>query len=199
MEENNNKKANDQTSELPGVPEQIVSEPETSRDDLDSIIPIISDITGISVSEIESKPIDIQELLAIHYTNNADLPKSELRQELTSIIAPNSIVGEQNIQKKDQREDEPYISTQKPDKHDLMKEKDNPLLNTEVGIEGSYSFIDGVINNVPPQDLHEKEEKHEPATMSMSMLFAAAAISDSVQRESENREQGRKPPDHGSL
>ena len=272
---------------LPARPEHTISEPDTSREDIERQIPEIATLMGVSVSEIESKPDDIKQALVLDYNNDGALSPEEIQEQLSRLISPDSRVEEHieekkelqglvrmesygevamirlnegisqkdvlaalaahpdsardafmailqngtqingaqyaemeqsekcaftvstdffkstvevteygggNGGKREENRDNSYFSTQKYDLHDLPKEKDNPLRNTEIAIEGSYSSIDGVINNVPPEKPPEKAERNEPpATISMSALLSGAAIAEAHAQETGRAEQVRKP------
>lgn len=88
----------------------------------ENAIMAISSLTGISVSQIQNLPIDVQDELLHTYSHNALSDNSHLQQILLDI----------------------YNLT--PD------DKNNYLENAEMGMEQNYNQIDGIINNEVVQD-----------------------------------------------
>ena len=176
---------------LPALPEHTISEPDTSRADIERQMPEIATLMGVSVSELESKPDDIKQALVLDYNNDGALSPEEIQEQLSRLISPDSRV-EEHIEEKKRSQEQAVMPVQ----DDTPKEKDNPLHNTEIAIEGSYSSIDGVINNVPPEKPPEEAERSEPpATISMSTLLSGAAIAEAHAQETGRAERVQKPQD----
>lgn len=86
---------------LPALPEHTISEPDTSREDIERQIPEIATLMGVSVSEIESKPDDIKQALVLDYNNDGALSPEEIQEQLSRLISPDSRVEEHIEEKKE--------------------------------------------------------------------------------------------------
>ena len=271
-------------SPFPALPPIAISEPDTTQEEVDRLMPEIAEVMSVSVPELKNLPMDVKEMLVLDYNNSSSLTPEEIQEQLSALVSLDSRVEEnieehkeeraglvmmessgetalfrlnENVSEKEvldilsdngnspkntyqamkeigthidiqsyaeyeqsekctftaevdfnkkevsvteinggnggisesNREDKD-IFTVKYDLSELGKEKDNPLKNTEAAIEGSYSNIDGVINNVPPEKPVEKEP---PATISMSTLLSGAAIAEAAAQDSGRNEKVHKP------
>lgn len=120
------------TALLPFLPEHTIVEPDTKKD-IDKLIPEVAAIMDMSVSEIESKPADIKDMLLLEYTNNYESTTEQIQECLSNIINPN-IQVEKNLDKEKQKmqpqeepkqqKDNPHKKAEVPTKHEeVHKEK----------------------------------------------------------------------------
>lgn len=123
---------------------ELILKKEQEKSNEDSLLSEIAEILNLSVSELESKPEDIKRLLLHTYNSTSNL--QEARKQLLSIVSPNYEL------QRDMRMD---------------NIKNNPLKTVEEMVEGSYSFIDGIINNEPPK-------KDQELTISREQIKANA-------------------------
>lgn len=112
---------------------ELILERERKEKDNESLLPEIAEILSMSVSELENKPEDIKNMLYFAYLNTSN--QQERRKQLLAVISP---------------------------KYELQRDlsmnniENNPLKTVEEMVEGSYSFIDGIINNEPPKKQTEE-------------------------------------------
>ena len=139
---------------------ELILEKEQEKSNEDSLLPEIAEILNLSVSELESKPEDIKRLL-IH-TYNSTSNSQEARKQILSIVSPNYEL------QRDMRMD---------------NIKNNPLKTVEEMVEGSYSFIDGIINNEPPK-------KDQELTISREQIKANADMV--AKNNKQNKDQPQK-------
>lgn len=126
------------------MPEQILERTREKKRST-SLFPEIAQLLNISVSELESKPEDIQQLLLYTYTNGTN--QTETRKQLLNIVAPN-------------------YDMQRDLRMDNLA--NNPLKSVEELVEGNYDSIDGIINNEPPK-------KDKELSISRNQIQANAA------------------------
>lgn len=163
------------TESIPLLPEQSLSVPPKTIDK--SLIPEIADVMEMSVSEIESKPIDIQNMLILDYTNNYFSDPATLQESLSTILNPN-YETEKNLQ----------------NKKDLTKEKENPLKSVEELVEGNANMIDGIINNLPPE-----KETTEKKVFNVSRNQLNENARKIHEQPAEHKHRDKEPPNHNSL
>ena len=87
---------------LPALPEKSFEEPDPLLDST-MLLAEIAPIMGVSVSELESKPLDIQTMLIDNYINSFESTPEEIKESLSKIITPDPRTEEQieeNQQKK---------------------------------------------------------------------------------------------------
>lgn len=137
---------------LPALPEHSIVEPEPTQDK--TLLPEIATVMDISVSELESKPKDIKQMLILDYTNKFESTPEKIKESLSAIIAPTEAPKKE--ERTDNRTDDNTVF-KKYGLKDFVKE--NPLKNAEELIEGNYNRIDGIINNEPPKKEEHKEKK----------------------------------------
>lgn len=111
---------------MPGQP--IIERERKSKFNDTSLLTEIAETLSMSVSELENKPFDIQQLLIHTYLNQNN--QADIQKQLLAIISPN-------------------YETERDIRQDNMK--NNPLKTVEELIEGNYNSIDGIINNEPPK------------------------------------------------
>lgn len=122
-----------------------------------SLFPEIAELLDISVSELESKPEDIKQLLLHTYTNGSN--SQGIRKRMLSIINPT---------------------------HELQQDlrmdniKNNPLKNVEELVEGNYNMIDGIINNEP-------SKKDQEFTISREQIKANADMVSNNDRQNKDQ------------
>ena len=110
---------------MPGEP---ILEHKRSKFNDTSLLTEIAEALSMSVSELENKPFDIQQLLIHTYLNRNN--QADIQKQLLAIISPN-------------------YETERAIHQDNIK--NNPLKTVEELIEGNYNSIDGIINNEPPK------------------------------------------------
>lgn len=168
-------------SALPEIPAHSLEEPKIIADN--TLIPEIAVVMDMSVSELESKPTDIKQMLLLNYTNNYLSDPATLQESLSAIIKPNTTIESNIEQHKEQI------------KPDAALPKENPLKTAEEIVEGNANMIDGMINNLPP----EKEEQKETKTFTLSRKQFNDNANKVKEQPSEQRGRDKKPPEHGSL
>lgn len=89
----------------------------------ENAISAISSLTGISISQIQNLPLDIQHDLIRTYSENALANHSQLKQLLDDVYELSPV-----------------------------EEKNDYLISAEMDLEQNYNQIDGIINNEPPKD-----------------------------------------------
>lgn len=110
---------------MPGEP--IIEHKRNKLDDT-SLLTEIAETLSMSISELENKPFDIQQLLIHIYLNRNN--QADIQKQLLAIISPN-------------------YETERDIRQDNIR--NNPLKTAEELIEGNYNSIDGIINNEPPK------------------------------------------------
>ena len=83
------------------LPEQSFAEPDPTQD-FKRILPEIAAVMNVSVSELESKPLDIQNMLTLDYTNNYQSTPEEIRESLAAFITPD-VRTEESIEQNKER------------------------------------------------------------------------------------------------
>lgn len=204
---------------LPALPEHCFVEPDPTPNVI-LMLPEIATVLDMSVSELESKPMDIKQMLVLDYTNNFESAPEDIQESLSAIINPNVSV-EKNLENakaekqiESNRPTEPVTQNQNIAQQSekklltmeqlefLMDEavpKENPLKTVEELVEGNANMIDGVINNESPKKEEPKKEEKPKEKFS----FSRKSMNRNAQKISSERnhrdEKDRKPPDHGSI
>ena len=153
-------------SPLPSLPEQSIVEPDTI--DM-SLLPEIAEIMDMSVSELESKPMDIKSVLILDYTNNYESSIENIQASLSNIINPNQKV-EQNLEQSKKE-----------------KQKENPLKNVEELVEG---------NATKPKEEHTEPKTFYFGRSSMNRNAQKIA---NEHRGQTDKIKKKDPPNHDSL
>ena len=173
---------------LPALPEHSITEPDPMQD-INRLLPEIAAVMDVSVSEIESKPMDIKQMLVYDYTNNFESTPEDIQESLSAIIDPDVRVEE-------------HLDQNKQDKINQLKrnddKKENPLKSVEELVEENANMIDGVINNVPPEKSKPSQEEHPKE----KFVISRKSMNRNAQRISNEHKQDEKqkgPPEHGSL
>ena len=175
------------------LPEIALSVPIEKPDQ--SLIPEIADLLNMSVSEVESKPLDIQAMLKDTYTANYFSDPSTLQETLTYIINPNYETNRdlQEHQEKDKMS--PAVAAKEADsdyrKHEHSQEMplgktaatassvaQSHLRSVEELTETNANMIDGILNNEKPEPEPEKPQKAEFSYSRNSMKALAAKVHD---------------------
>lgn len=169
-------------SALPALPEHSLEEPKPDYDE--TLLPEIAEVMDMSVSELESKPADIKQMLILDYTNNYMSDPKTIQESLSAIISPNRSV-EDNLKHRKGEDIEP-------------EKKENPLKSAEELIEGNANMIDGIINNLPPAEV-KQEEHQENKVFTFSRKQLNNNANKVKEQPSEQKSQDKEPPNHGSL
>ncbi len=163
---------------LPSLPEKSIAVPDPAKDM--TLLPEIAQVMNMSVSELESKPMDIKSMLVLDYTNNYESSIEDIQASLSNIINPNTDV-EKNLEQK----------------------KENPLKNAEELVEGNANMIDGIINNEPPKKKEPKQKAEH--TENKTFYFGRSSMNKNAQkianehREQKDKSKEKDPPNHDSL
>lgn len=187
---------------LPLLPKHTIVEPDVKKD-IEKLIPEVAMVMDMSVSELESKPQDIKDMLLLEYMNNYDSNIEQIQDCLSGIINPNVEV-EKNLDKDRQNKED--LKTQPHEKQSDQKE--NPLKTLEELVEGNANMIDGIINNEPPKkedpkhsEVHKitEENKENKGTFTFSRK-ALNRNAQKISNEHSNKDvKDRNPPNHESI
>ena len=175
------------------LPEIAISTPDQKPDQ--SLIPEIAGILNMSVSEIESKPQDIQMMLKNMYTANYFADPATLQETLTCIINPNYETKRDLEEHQTEKEKSLVVSAKEADsdnrKHEHSQEMPpgettassaakNHLRSVEEMTEANANMIDGVLNNekVKPEPEQEKPKKTGFSFSRSNMKALAAKVHD---------------------
>lgn len=184
------------------LPEVAIATPEKSPDQ--SLMPEIAGILHMSVSEIESKPQDIQQMLKDMYIANYFSDPATLQQTLTAIINPNHET-QRDLQSHQAETETPIAASAKEADSDSRKHQQaqelslaetavaenttvkNPLRPVEELTEQNANMIDGIRNNEKPKQQPERE-----APKKAGFSFSSSSIKAMAEKV---RETPPRPPE----
>lgn len=85
------------------IPQHVIITP-PPENDYPLLLPEIATVMDTSVSELESKPKDVKEMIVSNYINSVDAPLETVQESLSAIITPNVRVNENLDSKKEENE-----------------------------------------------------------------------------------------------
>lgn len=75
-------------SAVPLLPEHSIEVPDTRKEEMDRLLPEIATVMDMSVSQLESKPRDLRDILILDYTNNFESTPEEIQESLAQLMNP---------------------------------------------------------------------------------------------------------------
>lgn len=123
------------------------------------ILTMAAVITGVNISELNRLPVEVKaDIIAEFQKNNGNISTEQLAERICEIadIEPPETINRA----------EPEIKPQE------SKEKENPLRELEDMLEVNDNYIDGILNNLPP----EKPKKQEHEVVKDEPLFSRSKI-----------------------
>lgn len=139
------------------VPEE--REPDVNKTKELDILTMAAVITGVNISELNRLPAEIKaDIIAEFQENNGTISTEQLAERICKIadIEPPEII----------KPTEPEIKPQE------NKEKENPLRDLEDMLEENDNYIDGILNNLPP----EKPTEQKNETSKDEPLFSRSKV-----------------------
>ena len=123
------------------------------------ILTMAAVITGVNISELNRLPVEVKaDIIAEFQKNNGNISTEQLAERICEIadIEPPETINRAK----------PEIKPQE------SKEKENPLRELEDMLEVNDNYIDGILNNLPP----EKPKKQEHEVVKDEPLFSRSKI-----------------------
>ncbi len=123
-------------------------EPDVNKTKELDILTMAAVITGVNISELNRLPAEIKaDIISEFQENNGNISSEQLAERICEIadIEPPEVI----------KQAEPEIKPQE------SKEKENPLRELEEATELNYNHIDGIINNLPPEQPKEETQSTE--------------------------------------
>lgn len=121
-------------------------EPDVNKTKELDILTMAAVITGVNISELNRLPVEVKaDIIAEFQENNGNISTEQLAERICEIadIEPPETINRA----------EPEIKPQE------SKGKENPLRELEDMLEVNDNYIDGILNNLPPEKL--KKQEHE--------------------------------------
>lgn len=75
-------------SAVPLLPEHSIVVPDTRQEEMDRLLPEIATVMDMPVSQLESKPRDLRDILILDYTNHFESTPEEIQESLARLINP---------------------------------------------------------------------------------------------------------------
>lgn len=75
-------------SAVPLLPERSITVPDTRQEEMDRLLPEIAAVMDMPVSQLESKPRDLRDILILDYTNHFESTPEEIQESLARLINP---------------------------------------------------------------------------------------------------------------
>lgn len=75
-------------SAVPLLPERSIEVPDTRQEEMERLLPEIATVMDMPISQLESKPRDLRDLLILDYTNNFESTPEDIRESLTRLMDP---------------------------------------------------------------------------------------------------------------
>lgn len=88
-------------SAVPLLPERSITVPDTRQEEMDRLLPEIAAVMDMPVSQLESKPRDLRDVLILDYTNHFESTPEEIQESLARLMNPD-VRTEEMIDKRSQ-------------------------------------------------------------------------------------------------
>lgn len=75
-------------SAVPLLPERSITVPDTRQEEMDRLLPEIAAVMDMPVSQLESKPRDLRDVLILDYTNHFESTPEEIQESLARLMNP---------------------------------------------------------------------------------------------------------------
>ncbi len=164
--------ANDTSAQM--LPEHLISAPEVQPDK--SLLPEIATLMNMSVSELESKPQDIQNGLILNYTNSYMSDTESLREQMSEVISPNAQIQGEIVAEKEKKQElsgdkrEDMSAARQTDK--LAKEANEIDKRTPVPKSVEFYVSSATLANVAEKAAHSttRHERQHKQTKSKNEI-----------------------------